>query len=189
MLLDTRTGSLTLLLGTNSTRTGTAVAQPPDQLATPAPVATAGAEVGIVPFGAIDGPPGEGPTANGLVLFPFGTDTAAQTFLIGVFGWECIKGDQASVQDSWHASFLASFTCTLATNAKGLAGTRVNASQFYAGTITVLAGNANVSCEAVSPNGDMAGCVRVDAMGAQFVDVRFYRNSSAVSANALYRKV
>jgi hypothetical protein len=183
-VLSTRSGPAQLLLAANSTRTGTAVVQPADQTATPATVTTAGAEAAVVPFA-----DGGSYSANGLLIMPFGTDTAAQSFLMAVFGWELIRGDQANVLDSWHAQLLAAFTCTLSTTAVGLANTQVNASQFYCDTITVLKGNSNVSCEAVSPTTNVAACVRVDVEGAQYADVRFWRNGSAASANGLQRRV
>jgi hypothetical protein len=180
--LATQSGPVYKAFAANSTRSGTVV-QPADQVSVPASTTTAGAESTVVSFG------DQGSyAANALQLWPFGTNTAAQNFILAVFGWELIRGDQANILDSWHASLLASFTCTLSTSAVGLANTQVDQTQLYCDTIAVLAGNANVSCEAVSPTGNVAGSCRVDCVGPRFVDIRTYLNGSAQSANCLFRR-
>jgi hypothetical protein len=182
-IISTRSSDLALLFATNSTRVGTAVAQPVDRTTPPITDTTANFETGVIDMAPVDSY-----SANGLKLFPFGTNTAAQTFLLALFGWDVLKGDQASIADLWHPQLLASFTCTLSAST-GLAGTRINASQLYCGTIVVLAGNANVSCEALSPTGNVAACVRLDTLGARYVTGYTFLNASSASANAMWRRV
>lgn len=176
MLLDTRQSELALVRPTNSTATGTSIANPVDTLTQPT-------GAGVVSTGA-----GLSTACNALLLLPYGTATATNTFLMSVFGWDFIPLSGGQGGGSWHAYLLASFTCTLG-SVTGLAGSAVAAANLYCDTIALGVGNANVSNEVVSPTGNVnAHCV-VDVKGVQLVEVKFARNSSAASANALYRRL
>jgi hypothetical protein len=180
--IETRSGPMVRLLAVNDATGGTSIADPADTLTNPISPTT-GPAAGVIPLGA-----GGATSPNGLKLIPFGTDTSAQTFLMSVFAIERILGGPAGVADSWTHHLLASFTCTLCTKA-GLANTAVNGSQLYCGTIALGVGNANVSCEVVSPTGNQAAHVVIDTKGAELVKVLFALNSSAASMNALWGKV
>lgn len=177
MLIETRSGPLRKLYAANVTTAGTSIANPADVKALPSFVDT-----GLIEMGPVGGP-----GANGLELIPFGTDTAAQTFLMSVFALDMVSKGDAN-EDSFAHYLLCSFTCTLCTSA-GLANTAVNASQLYCGTITLGVGNANVDNVITSPTGNIRASVRVDTGGATWARVLLAINASAVSANVLYRKV
>lgn len=164
---------------TNSTTVGTSIANPADTQVKPS-------GDGVIDLGADRG----GYVPNGLLIIPYGTDTSAQTFLLSAFAWDMIPAGTGAAgdKDTWQAYLLASFQCTLCT-LTGLALSPVNASQLYCGTITITAGNANVSAEAVSPTGNIKASILLDTKGAALVELRFARNGSAASMNSIYRKV
>lgn len=166
---------LARLLAANDTTAGTSIADPADTATDP-----------IGTTGVIDmtgGDEAAGFEANGLVLVPYGTDTAAETFLMSAFAISKVLVGGVPI---WTYHLLASFTCTLCTKA---ASTVIGASALYCDTITLGVGNSNVSVEVVSPTGNQAGHVVLDTKGAMAVALKFARNGSAASANCLYRKV
>lgn len=183
MLIDTRTGPMSLVQAANDATVGTTIADPADTLTNP--IGATGPATGILVLGA-----GGAVSPNGIKLIPFGAGSATNTFLMSVFAIERILGGPAGVPDSWTYHFLAAFTCTLCTK-PGKAGTAVNASQLYCDTIALTAnsGTANVSNEIVSPGGNHAGHVIVDTKGAELVFVAFARNGSATSENALWGRI
>lgn len=175
MLIETTSSHLSRVSAADSVVAGTSIANPADRYDAPS-------GDGIIKMGS-----GGVLTSNGLLLIPYGTDTAAQTFLMSVFAWDHEKS-KAGNKDLWTAYLLASFTCTLCTLA-GLAGTDVDASHLYCGTITLGVGNANVSNEIISPTGNVKASIILDAKAPRLIEVKFARNSSAVSMNCLYRKL
>jgi hypothetical protein len=70
-----------------------------------------------------------------------------------------------------------------------LAGTDVNASQLFAGTITMNIGNANVSNEVLSPTGNQIAHIMLDIKGSDYIQLLFSTNSSSTSNNALVAMV
>jgi hypothetical protein len=137
---------------------------------------------GVIPLGA-----GGSLAPNGLQIVPFGAGSSTNTFSMNVYGWREVRGPAVAVGtvNLYVAYVLATFTCTLCT-VPGLANTPVNASQLFCGTIALVAGNANISNEVVSPTGNTVAHVIVDVKGSKWVEVRFGTGSSATSCNALY---
>ncbi len=133
--------------------------------------------------GVIDLGSGNANVLNTVLLKFFGTDTNNQNFNVRVLGW-----DQETTTGSWEFQLLAQFAVTLG-NLAGTALCAMVAADFEADTIAVTYGNSNVSAEVISPANDVRGAVaRVDAYGATIIEVLFDRNSSAVSANALWKR-
>jgi hypothetical protein len=104
-----------------------------------------------------------------------------------VYQWDMVFS-HAGNAPLWVPSLLASFTCTLCTQA-GVAGTDVDNTQLFCGTIALVAGNANISNEVLSPTGNVIAHIIVDAKGAQYVETRFGTGSSATSCNCLSKKL
>jgi len=177
--MDTRivtaSTDLSRVLSANSTTVGTSIANPADTAVEPS--------LGVIPMGK------EGVLAsNGLVFYPYGVGSAAQTFLMSVFGWEYIHPKVAQNAGRWTATPLATFLCTLCTLA-GSAGGEVDENQLYCGTIALVIGGANISNEIISPTGNMKACIRMDAFGCKLVQPLFAINASATSCNALWKKI
>lgn len=120
---------------------------------------------------------------NSLFLVPYGTTTAVQTFNMRVLGWRSVGSAATNI---WVPVPIAELTCVLSTMA-GIAGGAVNASQLVCDTISLVAGTATLglSCEIVSPTGNIACHAVVAIKGFQKVELIFNMESSAVSANCL----
>lgn len=91
-------------------------------------------------------------------------------------------------QPLWVPFVLVAGTYTLCTT-PGLSGCDVNASQLFADTITVTTGNANYSCEVISPTGEQVATLFVASKDAHFVYVNLDTNSSSTSCNALAQAI
>lgn len=165
-----------LLGAAGDTSTGTSIADPADTTADPTGTANHIDMTG--------GNEAAGFIGNGLLLIPFGTTTAAQTFLMSVFAVEkfIISG-----VPNWNYHLLAAFTCTLCTKTGQAGG--LTTTQLYCDTIVLTAnsGNANVSNEIISPTGNQEARIILDGIGAPLVKVVFARNGSAISCNTFYR--
>lgn len=176
LLISTRSTAINPVRGTNSTTAGVAIANPADKLTIPS-------GDGVIQFGDYGT---KGP--NGLQLIPYGVGSDTNTFLMSVFAWDIIPGVQGTSVDSWTAWLLAAFTCTL-TTLTGAAGGRLGTSNRYCDTIALTEGNANVSNEIISPEGDVKASIILDGKGARFIEILFAMNSSSTSANCLYREL
>jgi len=125
---------------------------------------------------------------TGIMLWPFGTDAANETFLMRVIGWSMIQSPAVAVE--WSATLLQQFLVTLSENV-GAAGV-LAATDLIADTIvtdlTGLTGavlSPNYTIFSPANNFGQAG-VYVGLEGFQYGEVQFHRNSSAASANASY---
>ncbi len=124
---------------------------------------------------------------NGLVLRFFGTDTNDETFNARILGWSQTK--VSGINLCWDFILLAQFQLTLG-NLAGTAGCAITATDFEADTISITYGNEDVTLAVVTPGNDVRGAYAVvDLMGALKAEILFDMNSSAVSANCLWRKV
>lgn len=120
---------------------------------------------------------------NAAVLVPYGTTTAAQTFIMRVLGWRSVGSDTKKM---WLPITIGEFTCTLDTMS-GIAGGAVDNNHLICSQIALDAGTAtiNFSCETVSPaNGEAAHAI-LSLKGFQLIEFLFNINASAVSANCL----
>ncbi len=128
-------------------------------------------------------------TQNAMMVLPFGTGSDGNTFSLRVFGW-APGAYSTSGLTSWYPTLLCELLCTLSSTNTGVAsGFDPNgASDYFAKTITITYGNANVSVEAVSPA--VAGLnahAMVSAKGFQKFELTFSTGSSATDCNALCR--
>jgi hypothetical protein len=112
-----------------------------------------------------------------LFLQPYGSDANNETLKARIIGWSYLRASGL-----WVPHLLAQFTVTLGNLAAGL-GTNT----FLADTIDLEYGDASLI--RISPANDIPGSVVLDVRGAQLVEIDFDRNSSAASANALYRRL
>lgn len=182
VMISTRSAHLNVAYpAANSTTAGTAVVNPADSFTAP----SGGGVIQMGDQGAM--------TSPGLILIPYGVGSTGNTFLMAVFAADVIKGAPPPTLDTWTQWLLASFTCTMSASATGMqpisGAPNYTSGSYYCDTIVVLNGNANVSCEAVSPTTSVKASVVVDAKGAKYVNILFYMNSSATSANTLWRRV
>lgn len=178
MLVDTRSNPLTRFLSTNSTAAGTSITQPAAQKAKPTCDQTTGiidlANTGFT-------------TPNGLLVLPYGTDTAAQTFLMEFYAWDRVNPRATQISDQWMTWLLAAFTCTLGTYVCGVPGSEVDGNQLAAGTIVQTIGGANVSAEVINPAGNKQASIILDTKGARLVQAKFAINAASVSCNAVWK--
>jgi hypothetical protein len=187
VVIDTRSAEMYSAWSTNQTTVGTAVVNPVDTQAKPNLVRGNG----FIPMGE-----GGDMTSPGLFIIPYGIGSVTNTFLMAVFGVDSMKGGPPPTVSTWTSWLIASFTCTLAANATNMSAIAgapnftTGSTTTYCDTIAVLSGNANVSCEAISPAGlSVKALVTVDVKGAKLVNILFWMNGSATSANALWRRV
>ncbi len=124
-------------------------------------------------------------TQNGILILPYGSGSG--TFSMRVLGWRQFGTDSHTLL--WIPTTLAEFLCTLDSAIHGLAGRVVLDTELFCGTIAIVgtSGNANVSCEIVSPavSGSMAHVV-VDTKGFEKIELSFSTGSSATDCNALF---
>lgn len=177
MLIDTRSVKFNRFLAANATIAGGSIAQSPPQKLKPVCDQTTGiidlAHDGIY-------------TGNGLLILPYGTDTAAETFLLELYGWVYVAAKANQLSGHWMSFLLAAFTCTLGSYVCGVAGGEVDQNQLAAGTIVQTLGNPNVSAEVINPAGNKQASIILDTKGAELVEPKFAINGSSVSCNAVW---
>jgi hypothetical protein len=117
-----------------------------------------------------------------LWLFPFGTDANNETLAMDV------HSVRAAGSDIIIRNLLASYTATLSSALKGLAGLGMADTDFFADTLVCDVKHALVDPVTVSPTGDVARAfTAINVDRAPMVQVVFTRDSLlAASANALY---
>jgi hypothetical protein len=127
---------------------------------------------------------------NGVMLVPFGTGSDGDTFSLRVLAWHWISDPTITkaVTTLWVPALLCELSVTLSSGNPGVAGTILGSSNYFAKSISLTTGNANVSTETVSPatSGVLAHAT-VDMKGAQMLEVIFTTGSSATDCNALYK--
>lgn len=179
--IDTRTGPFQIANPVNGNTTASSITFP-------VPTTSPPAGDGVIPMGETIGQV----APNGLMLVPYGAGSATNTFTLNAYGWRKTTGYTVGAQSQtlplWVAYLLASFTCTLST-VPGLGNTDVNASQLFAGTITLVTGNANVSNEILSPTGNVVAHIMLDAKGSNYVQLLYGTGGSATSCNCLWARV
>ena len=131
-----------------------------------------------------------GEAANNIKLWPYLLGSNNQTMLMDVVGWQVVGGALGSTQ-LWWPTKLYSLTCT-AGNFPGLAGEAIIETEFFCDTLVVvdaLHGIANVNYQIHTPADDTPGFFTFDAFGFPIIEVRFHRNSSSTSCNALWSRM
>lgn len=190
MQIDTR--SMPFQIGNpGGNSTAGSIVEPLPQLAVPGTTTTSGVTTagdGIIAMAEQISQGGFGAmTSNSLMLIPYGAGSSTQTYTLKCYGWRRTIPMGGVTAGIWVPFLLASFTVTLGT-APGLAGTDVNASQLFNTTLALVAGNANVSNEIVSPGSNVIGHIILDCKGVQYVETR-YAMVSATSGNCLVAKL
>lgn len=122
-----------------------------------------------------------GIVANNIMLMPFGTDAANETFKMRVIGW-------SKTESLYIPCILYEFTCTLG-SATGVANHKPVNTDLFADTITLDSGNADVDATILSTADDTMCYAICDLKGFSLVEIIFNRNSSSASCNTLYRLV
>jgi len=149
----------------------------------PVPTTTAPSGDGTIKYGSKEG----GLVPNGVVLLPYGTGSATNTFTMKVYGWEEVFSKTFPLA-LYVPRILASFTCTLCTQT-GVAGYAVDNTHLFCGTISLAVGNANVSNEVISPTGNVIASIMLDLKGATYLGFVFSTGSSATACNCLCKAV
>ncbi len=131
------------------------------------------------------GPGGE--TPNAIQIVPFGRDTTNQTINFRVWGVDEGSGRDGSTDvKSWEPMLLAQFQATLSAAKAGAAGSLVNASDYYADTITLTYGaGQDVAIQSNAADIRMAWA-RLDIQGFQIIVIEI-EEGTATEVNLLYR--
>lgn len=125
-----------------------------------------------------------GQVANQILLKPFGTGNAAQTFNLRIHGWS------KTASGLWTPETLLELTCTLGTKV-GVAGHSVLATNKFCDTVvgaTTPVGLANVTSFLLSPTGNLFGTARFFLQGCRYFQVEV-KVGTAAGGNALWRAV
>lgn len=112
-----------------------------------------------------------------LKLVPFGTDAANEAFNLRVIGWK-------KVGTLWVPVNLAEVTATLGA-AVGVSGEDVTDNDFFADTLVIVTGTADVNVTLTTPADDSIAHFLVDIQGFAKVEILFDRDTAA-TANCLY---
>ncbi len=129
-------------------------------------------------------PDGGGITQNAMIIKPYGAGANNATFSLRVIGWRKVEeGDPTTT--IWDPTVLVELACTLSSTPIGLAGKVIVATDLFADTIVLTTGNDDVSCDIVSPTGDVAAHAVVDLKGFTKIEMTFTTGGSATNCNAL----
>jgi hypothetical protein len=132
---------------------------------------------------------GEGVTVpSGVGILPIGTG-ANNAVVTGmrVYGWKRIRPVPGSSPKPalWIPILLVEVAAVLG-NITGVDGTLVPSTYFFADTITIVTGNANVSNEILSPTGDVGGHLLVASKGCRKLQLQVDTGANLTGLNALY---
>lgn len=127
--------------------------------------------------------------SNGLIIVPYALGSNDNTFSMRVLQWRRIGRDPLTAL--WIPVKLLEVTGTLSSTPVGIAGKEILNTEMFCDTITLVgtSGNANVSCEIVSPADNTIAHIMLDLKGAQKVELTFTTGASATSCNALIAKI
>lgn len=122
-------------------------------------------------------------TQNSVLICPYALASNNDTFSVRVIGWRRIGTEPTSWL--WVPVLLAEIACTCGTSV-GVAGMQVLNTEAFADTITLTAGNDNVSIDRNSLADNLIAHVVVDMKGSKMLELSFStESSSATSCNAL----
>lgn len=114
---------------------------------------------------------------NSIMLFPYGTDAASETFKLRLWGWE-------KIGSLWRPHFILEASCVLGSSPAGVAGQPISNTRLSAHQISIASGINSFPLS--SPGGNLPAWLTADIYGARKVEVRF-SVVSAASCNAAYR--
>lgn len=127
---------------------------------------------------------------NGLIILPYAVATDNQTFSMRVIGWRQLGSDPNTF--IWIPVLLVEVLCTADATLVGLTGRLIGTTEIFCDTIAIVgtSGNANVSCEIVSPaDGVSVAHLMVDTKGFDRIECSFTTGASATSCNALIAQI
>lgn len=134
-------------------------------------------------FDAANGIATEPYVPESLQLFPYGSDTANQTFGLRLWGWS------RTTDDVWVPHLLADLSCTLAS----IDAAALTAGNLMADTIAVTTGGAVAGgdgSDVISPTGDVPASLLVALRGCELIEFDADTGTpTAVNANCLWRAV
>lgn len=113
-------------------------------------------------------------------VFLYGAGSNNNTLSCRLIGWELVGG-------LWIPSVLCEIQGTLSTVLRGVVGQPVSATEYFADTMTLTYGNANVSVELFSPANDIMAHAMVSVKDSRKLEFSFSRGSSATNCNALFK--
>ncbi len=114
---------------------------------------------------------------------PYALGANNDTFNMRVIGWDKLQVSQGVFQ--YTPQVLVEFACTCG-NITGVAGGYVLNTEFWADTISLTYGNANVSVDIVSPANDLPAHAVFDIKAFQMIEFIFDLGTTPTSMNCLY---
>ena len=175
MLLETLSVDFVKALATDATNTS---------FPSKVPTATEPSGNGVIDLG---GPGASAVVQNGILIVPYATAGDDDTFSVRVIGWRKLGNAPATLL--WVPVVLAELACT-ASQAVGVAGRLVVATERFADTITLVTGNEDISIDIVSPTGNVIAHALADLKGFKKVELTFDSTAAGTTAmNALYALV
>lgn len=127
---------------------------------------------------------------NSVFVKPYAIGNDDVTFSIRTWIWTptapvpSVPGSNTTIL--FDPTMLCELSC-IASTVVGVAGRDVLNTERFADTMTLTAGNSNVSVEFLSNTSNLAGWFRVDIMGPFWLDFDFTTGGSATSCNCLWR--
>ena len=118
-----------------------------------------------------------------VLLVPFGTDAADETFNMRVIGWKLADFGSGSTNDLWVPLPLVTCAVTLGAGTGVGSNASLPSTEFIADTITITTGLG--ARDLYSPADDTLAWISVDMMGARKLEVTFDRVAAA-SCNVLW---
>lgn len=109
---------------------------------------------------------------------------------VRVIKWKRKRGTPGTsgLADLWIPIILCEFAAVLG-NVTGAAGSVVPTTYFFADTITLVTGNANISNEIISPTGDVIAHATFDTKGAEKLEFTYDLGANATGVNVLWAPV
>lgn len=124
--------------------------------------------------------------SNTLAIVPYGTDANNEAFDVWVFGWAALTEDPVT---QWHPTLLCKFTATLSSSAPGVASGIIDASNYFADTLSDPTGaTLGIDCLKKSPENDEPGMYIINTVGFSKIQI-VLQLTTAASANALIKYI
>lgn len=129
------------------------------------------------------------PVQNSLIAMPCGVGADNNTGSMRIGVWSRVPSKGTPDTEIYIYMLLCEVLYTVSGSLAGLAGRKVDDTQLFADTITLVgtSGNAGIDIDIVSPANDTPAHVVVDLKGGEIPEITFARGSSLTSCNALVR--
>lgn len=123
---------------------------------------------------------------NQMLVAPYAVASDNNTGSVRVIGWGVVGNEPTTW--IWVPVLLAEVAFTLDSTLVGVAGRDIVATEMFADTLSVSAGNENVSVEKCSPaDGVSVAHFVVDLKGFKKIELSFSTGGVSTSCNALYK--